>query len=432
METKSKSAGVKVKESGATVTAVVWLLRVVIGGTFVISGWAKCDDIWGTVIKIGEYLTAWGIEMPRAIVVAGAVGLAATEGVSGVLLLTGCYRRTVTWVMAAMMAVMLPLTAYIALYSPVSDCGCFGDFLVLSNTATFWKNVALTAGIVFLLKYNAKVAAGYHSYGQWIIGALASAYFLIISGIGFTMQPLVDFRSFQTGSLLSGDGGEAEDEGAIYEFVYERDGEQKSFGVDNLPDSTWTFVDRRLVSGSETTVKDGLTLLDDGEDVTADVIDGEGRLMLITIPDPEEAGYGYSTMIDDLAGTVESAPCGGRVAIVVGDAEAEGKWEQILGEGYEVYSAEATTLKELVRGDAGAVYTEDGKVVWKNSLDAVDASGDRHSCRLGELAPWGEWMMVTITVLFAAMLGIILIADHGGMLVFKGLRKWRKRAGKRE
>jgi len=33
----------------------------------------------------------------------------------------------------AFMLVMTPLTLYIAIYNPVTDCGCFGDALVISN-----------------------------------------------------------------------------------------------------------------------------------------------------------------------------------------------------------------------------------------------------------------------------------------------------------
>ena len=43
----------------------VWLLRILIGATFIFSGFVKGVDPWGSVIKIGEYFTVWGWDVPR-------------------------------------------------------------------------------------------------------------------------------------------------------------------------------------------------------------------------------------------------------------------------------------------------------------------------------------------------------------------------------
>lgn len=131
--------------------------RLTVGAVFVLSGFAKADDLWGFVFKIEEYLQVWGIVQPRSLVIAAAMFIASFEFIAGVMLVAGCYRRTVVWLLTLMMGVMLPLTAYIWAADPVSDCGCFGEMLRLSNAATFFKNVALMAALVVLLIYNRRV-----------------------------------------------------------------------------------------------------------------------------------------------------------------------------------------------------------------------------------------------------------------------------------
>ena len=63
-------------------------------------------------------------------------------------------------------------------------------------------------------------------------------------------MPILDFRPYKLGAnipaLMSIPEGAPEDEYA-YSFIYERDGVQKEFSLENAPadDSTWTFVDSK-------------------------------------------------------------------------------------------------------------------------------------------------------------------------------------------
>ena len=120
-----------------------------------------------------------------------------------------------------------------------------------------------------------------------MIGGLLSFYILFVAFFGYNVQPMIDFRRFEPGTdlLASADSSDEEsEEEAEYEFIYEKDGREESFTLDNLPDSTWTFVDRRLIGGSET-VTDGFAVISDGENIAADIIDPEADQFIVTIPD---------------------------------------------------------------------------------------------------------------------------------------------------
>ena len=182
--------------------AAVWAARIAVGVTFIISGWAKAIDPWGFLLKVNEYLAVWGYVLPRELVLAPSIALSCVEFCTGILIAVGALKRTSVWTAAAMMAFMLPLTVYIAMYNPVSDCGCFGDFIVISNAATLAKNIVLTGLIVFLILYNRRVAGLYAAPIQWLVITASLAYPLLLSLTGFNVQPLVDFRPYKVGTPL--------------------------------------------------------------------------------------------------------------------------------------------------------------------------------------------------------------------------------------
>ena len=164
----------------------------------------------------------------------------------GMMLALGCFRRSVTWIYAAVMAFMLPLTLWIAIADPVADCGCFGDAYVISNWATFWKNVALCIGVVWLLGRNRLCRWTVTPALQWIALLATVAYIGLVAIIGYTYQPLVDFRPYKAGTDIIDFSG-AGDEGPRMVFVYEKDGVTREFSEDDtLPDEAdgWRFVDR--------------------------------------------------------------------------------------------------------------------------------------------------------------------------------------------
>lgn len=111
------------------ISGSIWLSRIVIGICFIFSGFAKADDPWGTIFKIEQYLSVWEMPQPRSLIIAAAFSLAIAEFMLGIAVLLGIYRRNAPKGIALMMLIFLPLTGYIAVTSPVDDCGCFWDMM---------------------------------------------------------------------------------------------------------------------------------------------------------------------------------------------------------------------------------------------------------------------------------------------------------------
>lgn len=95
----------------------------------------------GTVYKVQDYLEAWGLQSMSAgyVPYLAAMLCALFEFILGIYLFFGIRRRVAPLLALLMMAFMTPLTLWLAIANPISDCGCFGDAVVLTNWETFFK-----------------------------------------------------------------------------------------------------------------------------------------------------------------------------------------------------------------------------------------------------------------------------------------------------
>lgn len=395
----------------------VWMLRILVGGVFIISGLAKAIDIWGFVFKIEEYLSVWHMMQPRSLVLMGAILLCGYEFVFGLLLLLGCYKRVAVWALTATMAVMLPLSLYLAVANPVTDCGCFGDFWVISNTLTFVKNLIITAALIALLWLNSRLHQGlFQPAIQWIVGAIISLYIVIVALYGYNIQPMIDFRPYPIGArLLPPDTDAAEDadiDDSDIIFTYSKDGREEQFTLDNLPDSTWTFVSRtepaqKTTSGSVFTVYDR-----DGNDVTSEAISDEGRELLLVIPEPRLIDISYTYFLNELKQWADSSDVR-MVCLIADDRRAMDFLQDVSMATYDIYGVEDTKLKELVRGTMSLVELDNGVVRAKYSLSSIDSpilvDGPKGADLTSRMAPHPQKWFNLLTGGLAALLLFIFL-----------------------
>ncbi len=401
----------------------VWTARVLIGGVFVVSGLTKSIDLWGFIYKINDYLAVWQTPQPHALVVVAAATISMAEFVLGFLLATGSYKRVAPWLITAIMAFMLPLSAYIAIADPVADCGCFGDFLIISNTATLLKNVAITAVLIWLLFYNRRVGGLFHPLSQWLQTAICIGYIMLVGLAGYHIQPLIDFRPFPPGTNLGQLVAESADDtdAADIKFIYEKDGRTAEFTADNLPDSTWTFIDR-IEPEEPTGSGQPITLFDsEGDDVTTDVIATEGLQVMLLIPDMDFINISLTDFLSDLCSFVTSPQVNGSfIAIVPTDSEGAPEfWTDIALASYPVYAADATEIKQLARGTMSIVLLRDGIVDWKRSLSSVnpDIISESDGDLLDNLNPQTDTILLVLSALFVVAELLLLAFDRSTITI---------------
>lgn len=419
------------------VRAGVWTARILVGLTFVVSGFVKAIDPWGTFYKIKAYFDYWHIDWGDGLPLFGAVALSSVEFLGGVMVLTGCYRKVAAWSVSAVMLFMLPLSLWIAISNPVSDCGCFGDFIILSNQATFWKNVVLSAGCVWLLMRNTRCPSLINPYLQWI-GFVASLVFILgVAWTGYFQQPVIDFRPYAVGRYLWG-GSEDDPAGDNFVFIYEKAGETKEFSIDDtLPDeeSGWKFVGRRQTGkpdiriASETRHTPDLQLWDERgeEDITESSRPVSDMAFIVVIPDLKDLSMSVAWKLNGLYDLC-SAHDIEMIAVASANAKDIEAWRDLSLAEYPIYTSEDTVLKETVRGNPGVIMTDKGRIVWKSTLTAIDSRcldgvAEEASEEMSDLRPEiGETLWYGLRLWYPLIMGI-LIAVSAGIMLRKSLQR---------
>ncbi|MFV0268889.1 MAG: MauE/DoxX family redox-associated membrane protein, partial [Draconibacterium sp.] len=107
--------------------------RLLTGAILVFSGFVKAVDPKGSAIKIAEYLEVIGIHDSNGIAIILSIALSTVEFILGYHLLLGFKIKRVALPALLFMAGFTIITFFIALFEPVSDCGCFGDAIKLTN-----------------------------------------------------------------------------------------------------------------------------------------------------------------------------------------------------------------------------------------------------------------------------------------------------------
>ena len=123
------------------------LCAFIIGVVFVIAGIFKLLDPVGAGLVMEGYLRFLHITFLLPLAKAGAVALALLEAILGSAMICGVWRKPVAVITTAMIVFFTALTLLLAIFNPVSltDCGCFGEVIHLTNFQTFLKNLVLLA-----------------------------------------------------------------------------------------------------------------------------------------------------------------------------------------------------------------------------------------------------------------------------------------------
>lgn len=369
----------KVKNLHIIQEVIANISRFILAAAFIFSGFVKAVDPLGFQYKIQDYLAAFGMAswFPSFFPLLGDIALSAIEFSIGIFLFFGV-RRTVASTLALMlMSFMTPLTLYLAIFNPVSDCGCFGDAWVLTNWETFIKNVLLLLAAIGAFKGRKMLVRFISQKMEWLVSLYTLFFVFTLSFYCLDRLPVLDFRPYKVGkNILEGMTMPEGAKPSVYEsvFILEKNGENKEFTLENYPDSTWTFVDTRTVlkeKGYEPAIHDfSMIELNTGEDITEDVLTDMGYTFLLVAHRIEEADDSNIDLINEVYDY--SVEHGYKFYCLTSSPEEQIElWKDKTGAEYPFCQMDDITLKTMIRSNPGLMLIKNGTILNKWSDEDI-------------------------------------------------------------
>jgi len=349
-------------------TYILPIVQILVGGVFLFSGFVKALDPVGTVIKLHDYADAFGVTILPLFLNMAALLQAAVEFALGAFVLLGLYKRVTAWLVLVFMAVMTPFALYLALANPVSDCGCFGEAITLTNWETFWKNVVILVLTFFFFLFTTKSWTLFgRRTGRW--AAMWVILFpLLVAGHAYRHQPMIDFRPFKPGADLRALTTAIPDSFS-YAFIYEKDGLQQTFTTDQLPasDEGWTYVDRteKLVSAGQAPIIENLAILHPvAGDITATILDDTSYVFLYVADKLETADR---RRVPEANTAYSYANLHGYTfyGLTASDSTTIDEWRYEYETPFEFCTADDRLLTTMTRSNPGLLLLKNGVVIRK-------------------------------------------------------------------
>ena len=356
----------------------VTIARYFTGLLFIFSGLIKGIDPRGLAYKMQEFFEVWAnagfmkslMEQLNHYALGFSVFMITLEVLVGLGLILGWQRKLTTWLLLALMLLFTFLTSYVLFSGKIKACGCFGDCVPLTPNQTFTKDIILLVLALLLLvkcRYITALAKPAVLNILMLIGVLATL------GLQFYVMrhlPLKDCLPFKKGNniieLRKMPADAVADQYAI-NFIYQKDGQQKEFAANALPDSSWEYVDRlqTLVQAG----KNNVPLINDfsfttaaGNDSTEAILQQTGIYYFLIAKDLKALPTKFE---EDLRLTREAVR--NNIAFYVVASNRAGAQLRYNGAANNagplpVFSADATAIKTAARTDM-VLYKMQGPVV---------------------------------------------------------------------
>lgn len=322
---------------GITVNVARFLLSF----TFIFSGFVKALDPKGMAYKLDAYGISFGLSSyvdDNKLLIA-AIFLGSVEFLIGVYLFFGIRRKFTTILLLLIMVLFTPFTLYLAIKNPVHDCGCFGDAIILSNWATFGKNLVLLVFAILVFWKRKRMYFLVPQKVHWAYSLYSMLFIVFFCLLSIHYLPLIDMRPYKIGVDIS-------------EAMEIQPGQKGP-----------SILDFSIAGPND-------------EDLTQKVLTDTVPTFVLVSPHFENA----SLSITDELNTIHDY-CMDHgykmIGLTASGSDAIQRWRCNTGAVYPIYFTDDTTLKTIVRSNPGLVLLQKGLILNKwscNDLPNLDVA----------------------------------------------------------
>ncbi len=404
------------------------ICRILIGLVFIFSGFVKGIDPLGSDYKFTDYFNAFGMSWMNFSALFFSFLLSMAEFIIGICLFLNIKTKLASWGALLFMAVFTPLTLILAIKNLVTDCGCFGDALVLTNWETFFKNIILLVMVLLVFFNRNRFKSIFNVLEQSVILTGSIIFMFCIEMYSYRHLPILDFRPYAVGANITEgmtipEGAPHDEYSTTLKYKNKNTGEIKEFDESNFPwqdTLNWEFhssSQKLLKEGYKAPIHDFVIEHPEYGDITEEVLNDDDYTFLVVSYKLSKASAEAQDKLNKLA--AYASENGYRFyGLTASNADEITDFVHKYNVNYSFCATDEIQLKTVIRSNPGLVLLKKGTIIdkWGHrdipDADELKGKDPLSFCLLEQQYITDRYVIYSLALLYMFLLAFYMIKKY--------------------
>lgn len=404
------------------------ICRILIGLVFIFSGFVKGIDPLGSDYKFTDYFNAFGMSWMNFSALFFSFLLSMAEFIIGICLFLNIKTKLASWGALLFMAVFTPLTLILAIKNPVTDCGCFGDALVLTNWETFFKNIVLLVMVLLVFFCRHRFKSIFNVLEQSVILVGSIIFMFCIEMYSYRHLPILDFRPYAIGANITEgmtvpEGAPHDEYSTTLKYKNKNTGEIKEFDETNFPwqdTLNWEFhssSQKLLKEGYKAPIHDFVIEHPEYGDITEEILNDDNYTFLVVSYKLGKASAEAQDKLNKLA--AYASENGYRFyGLTASNTDEISDFAHKYNINYSFCATDEIQLKTVIRSNPGLVLLKKGTIIdkWGHrdipEADELKGKDPLSFCLLEQQYITDRYVIYSLALLYMFLLAFYMIKKY--------------------